>query len=991
MKQLFTLIALVMLSYLLPAQNSQPLSIHQEELNYYNSLGLSTDDQFDALNGTYRIPQEESRAGCNLEKIVFGYHPYWNGTVYRNYRWNLLSDLCYFSYEVDTLTGNAISTHNWATADVVDTALMLGKRVHLCVTLFAGHAYFLTHATPKQTLITNLINLVQSRGASGVNIDFEGVPSSQKANLTAFLIDLCNQMHTAIPGSKVSIAAPAVNWSSTFDVAALNAYLDWFVIMGYDFYWSGSTTAGPGSGLYSMTCSTYDNLSRSLTYYLNAGAANNKLILALPYYGREWHTTASTVPSSTIAGTSSSRTYKYIHDNSSGYYNNANLHWEPNSFTPYHVFNDGTAWHQCFADNEKSLAYRYDMVYLRNIAGIGIWALGYDDTYSALWNLIEDKLTNCRVVPCSDTLYDLGGPACSHFDNENFTWTLSPDGATGLNMTFTNFDLESGYDSLWIYDGNSTTAPLLGRYSGTAGPGTVTASGGVMTLKFHSDNATTHSGWQAIWHCTQDNQIPVSTITAPLWVTHNFNADFTDTDNLAVKDRLYQVLDYDGSEWRANGNYGFFNDNFTTALHSDWTVQSGTWNINAGRLNQTDESNSNSNIFAKVAQADTGVWLYHWQMNIGGSLTNRRAGWHFFCDSAKASNRWNSYFVYFRADDNKVQIYETTNDVYSLKTNDTCVIDPNIWYDCKILYYPQTGLIRVFLNNVAVSEWTDATPLTIGRAISLRTGSCNALYDDVKVYHSRSATAAVSIGTGKEVRYQNPNPSTPACRIKSMVTDVSDLWSTAGSRDINVDWTSPLNSAWVNDGSVGDIDTSMDVTQVHANWNTASDPQSGIASYQWALGYTPGDSSVIGWTSAGTSLNAGATALNLIPETMYYVSLKALNNAGLTSVLQSSDGFYLTLLTGISEIAAIENIKVFPNPFGKNLTLSLKIKEPTNLSIVMESISGEILYSKNTMLYPGQQELSIEWPADMAAQTCILKISAGNEILKTLQLLHINQ
>lgn len=990
MRKLLLGCALAFYCSLMLAQTEPTVSIHREQLDYYNALGAKTPSQYDSLNGAVALPAKAAKTGCTLEKIVFGYQPYWGGTAYRRYQWDLLSDLCYFSYEVDTLTGNPLNTHNWATADVVDTALQLGKRVHLCVTLFDGHAYFLTHATAKQTLITNLINLLQTRGAHGINIDFEGVPSAQKANLTAFLIDLCNQVHAANPAYKVSIAAPAVNWSSTFDVAALNGYLDWFVIMGYDYYYSGSTTAGPVSGLYSRTCSTYDNLSRSLTYYLNAGATASKLVMALPYYGREWHTTSSTLGASTVAGTSASRTYKAIHDDATGYYDPPYQFWEPQCLTTYYIFNDGSAWHQCFADDEKSLAYRYDMVYLRNIAGIGIWALGYDDGYTALWDLIGEKLTNCRQVPCSDTLYDLGGPSCNHFDNENFTWTLSPENATSVSMTFSSFALESGFDSLWIYDGPSVASPLIGRYSGTAGPGTVNSTGGNMTLKFHSDGATTSAGWQAIWNCSVDNVIPVTAISADTWETGDFTAAFSDSDNLGTDKLFYQVLDYNGTEWRANGSYGFFNDNFTAALNPEWTADTGNWSINAGRLNQTNEVIDNTNLYAMVTQLSGNQMLYHWQMNIGGSGTNRRAGLHFFCDDASATNRGNSYFVYFRADDDKVQIYRCTDDVYSMKTNDVTTIDVNTWYDCKILYDPASGKVQVYLNDVAVSEWTDPAPLAAGNAISFRTGNCNVLFDDLKVYHSRNNTATVTVGAGKEVRYQNANPSTPACRIKSLITDVSGLWSVPAGRDVNIDWSAPEPSTWLYDGLAADIDTTYDVTTVQANWNAAVDPHSGIQTYWLAAGTTPGDSNVIAWTEVNNVLSTSLSGLSLSPENWYYVSVRAVNAAGLTSVPFHSDGFYLTLFTALGAETGISAWLAYPNPFADRVNVKFNLTKEATLTFILEDAKGSQLGVQKERFTAGAHQVSLELPAAVASQQCFLRIFSGKKEIAAGQLLHIN-
>jgi hypothetical protein len=74
--------------------------------------------------------------------MIFGYHPYWMNNSWGDYRWDLITDLCYFSYEVDASSGMPLTTNDFENAAVIDTALANGSRVHLCVTLFSGHANF---------------------------------------------------------------------------------------------------------------------------------------------------------------------------------------------------------------------------------------------------------------------------------------------------------------------------------------------------------------------------------------------------------------------------------------------------------------------------------------------------------------------------------------------------------------------------------------------------------------------------------------------------------------------------------------------------------------------------------------------------------------------------------------------------------------------------------------------------------------------------------
>ncbi len=184
----------------------------------------------------------------------------------------------------------------------------------------------------QQTLISNVITLIQDRGAHGVNMDVEALPSSLGNAFTDFIIDLTDQVHNAIPGCEVSIASPAVNWSGTFNLPVLNQHLDFFMVMGYDYYWNGSSQAGPVSPLYSMAGNYDYNFSKTISYYQSQGVDANKILMGVPYYARQWPTEGQYAPSNTT-GSGTAFTYRYVKLNSSGNYSVENRNLEPNSFS----------------------------------------------------------------------------------------------------------------------------------------------------------------------------------------------------------------------------------------------------------------------------------------------------------------------------------------------------------------------------------------------------------------------------------------------------------------------------------------------------------------------------------------------------------------------------------------------------------------------------------------------------------------------------------
>ncbi len=473
--------------------NSQT-SIHMEEAQKYAELGLKSQSEYDEING-FIYSDGDIKAG-DLEKIVFGYHPYWGGSNYLNYQWELLSDLSYFSYEVDPATGGPSTIHDWLTSPAIDSAFVNGARVHLCVTLFSGHSTFFNNPDSRQNLTHTLIQLVKERGAQGVSFDFEAVPSSQGENMVNYVGEFAAAFNDSLPEGMISIAMPAVDWGGIFDVGLLNEYIDLYMIMGYDYYWNGSSTAGPVDPHYSMTSGYDHNVSRTISYYQSEGMPLDRMLIGVPYYAREWPTASGTAPSA-VTGYGDAYTWAKIRNNSSGNYSTENKRWEPNSFSPYFAYNDN-GWYQCFVNNTYSLGRRYKIVNQRGLAGIGIWALGYDNGYTDLWETINQNFAQGIQITLFDTLYDSGGPSWNYYNGEDYTITIHGMANEAVLIQFTEFNLETGYDSLWVYQGYFPGGELLGGYTGNDLPLDIYSFLDVMSIRFRSDHNTTAGGWTAM-------------------------------------------------------------------------------------------------------------------------------------------------------------------------------------------------------------------------------------------------------------------------------------------------------------------------------------------------------------------------------------------------------------------------------------------------------------------------------------------------------------
>jgi murein DD-endopeptidase MepM/ murein hydrolase activator NlpD/PKD repeat protein len=457
------------------------------------------------------------------------------------------------------------------------------------------------------------------------------------------------------------------------------------------------------------------------------------------------------------------------------------------------------------------------------------------------------------------------------------------------------------------------------------------AGGNTSTLGTFDDVGQPRQGYRYVSHtptlaCNISNPVsaptdqvdPSTLVTAPAgWVTTNFTANFADADNSGgsgIEKAFYQVIDNNAGEWRANGQRGFFADNFDLpAINPEWTVQTGTWGINTMNLRQTNEALSNTNISAYVKSTMSNRYLYEFEAKIEGTGTNKRAGFHYFSDNATLPNRGNGYFAWFKVDADMIELYKVTNDVFTLISSQAYNFTAATWYNFKIAYDRTSGKTQIFINDAIAHSYTDSNPYLTGDYVSFRSGECVFSVNQLKVYRTRLAASTILVGVTGDIRYSNTNPTSPAGRIKSVVTDVAGNISTIDSDDVNVDTSIPLPIATVNDGSSADLDVTANASSFAANWTSSTDPNSGISKYYYSIGTSAGAVNTTPWTDNGPSTTIALAGLSLVTGTTYYVNIKSENAAGLQSIVTSSDGILIQSSGNIPVAAFLPSNTTFCN------------------------------------------------------------------------------
>lgn len=529
------------------------------------------------------------------------------------------------------------------------------------------------------------------------------------------------------------------------------------------------------------------------------------------------------------------------------------------------------------------------------------------------YQLINDPPNVITVTAPSGNLYDTGGPSGNYPDDQRQLWRIQPPTALTVTLEFTAFELENNWDYLYIYDGDSLNDPLIGVYTGTTSPGTIFSTGNSLLLEFRSDCSTTAPGWVASYMETSADATPplTSIQQSALWYTDDFTVDFIDTDaQSTISDRFYLAASKDNiaNDWSAIGSYGFVHESFADG-DANWLPVTGTFSVSSEAYIFADELEQNSNAYLAVDQANSALYLYEWDQTITSAGTSQRAGMHFFCDNPNLPNRGNSYFIYMRENDDKLQIYEVVNDVFALVDDIPFIVNAGQNYNLKTIYNPSDGQIRVYVDDVLISSWQDLTPLTSGGYISLRTGGCAATFDNIRVYQSRGTQAMISAGFSELFSIESLGAQASGM-ARSLALDNAGNWSLPATDEFLLDFTPPL-ADYVYDGATVDIDTFVTAT-LEANWNVL-DPHSDMAFYEVAVGTLPNLDDVYPWSNQGSSSMFSTILSNPVYNQVYYLSIRAYNNAGLSDQFMSNGQRFLDDL-GLDEMTWLNDCLLYPNP-----------------------------------------------------------------------------
>jgi spore germination protein YaaH len=488
---------------------------------------------------------------------IFGWLPYWS--LDANLDYGAITTIAYFGIGATAdghllkYTANGSVQTEWSrwqgtkVRSIIDAAHAKGVKFVLTIERFAWDAAgttatrtLLSNPDARASLVAEIVNEVVTRGIDGVNLDWEPVVTDQPGsstfnNFAAFLHELRAGLDAANPAYQLTFATVGSQHPQMFADVTAAGDADAVVIMAYPLRDPGHNIAG---GLAPFVASDSYDIKQIVSSYLNSNIAPDKIIVALPWYGRDWPTQSDAENARVQPDTS-------LYDRPRNIFYGAALNLaiangrrydstEQSAWTAYRTrfcLDCPETWSEAYYEDVDSLGFKYDwIVNVKGLRGVGIFALGYDGGRPEFWKELRLKFRN---------FVDPNPPTGSFGLAANEDFCSAPKVRLSFNLN----------------DGVDGSGPILMNVSNSA----ATNAGGLLSaarmfpaapqIQWPLDDPTVggsnatgqrtvYAQWRDVagnWSPVSSTSFGVSSLAASASLTVNRGVDLTNTATIPVK------------------------------------------------------------------------------------------------------------------------------------------------------------------------------------------------------------------------------------------------------------------------------------------------------------------------------------------------------------------------------------------------------------------------------------------------------------------------
>ncbi len=319
-----------------------------------------------------------------------------NGYAYPYIRTDVLTEtlpylttLSVFSYGF-TANGNLIPPKT-DDSRMIQEAWTQGTAPILVLTPFDQTGMFnnyliseITHnMTAQQTLIDEMLLLMEEKGFAGIDLDFEYILPEDRIPYAEFVANVRAQ--AAPKGYPVSVAlAPKTSANQRGllyegkDYKLLGAAADSVLLMTYEWGY----TYGPPMAVAPI------NKVREVVEYAVTEIPTEKIHLGIPNYGYDWTLHF-------VQGVSKARTISNVEAVQLAIENDAAIQFDQTAMSPYFRYEKDGVQHEVWFEDVRSMKEKFQLITDYNLRGMGYWQIMR--LFRANWLLLADTFDIHRL------------------------------------------------------------------------------------------------------------------------------------------------------------------------------------------------------------------------------------------------------------------------------------------------------------------------------------------------------------------------------------------------------------------------------------------------------------------------------------------------------------------------------------------------------------------------------------------------------------------
>lgn len=264
----------------------------------------------------------------------------------------------------------------------------------------SGAIRLLRSASARDRAMGALVDQARDLGLAGWQIDFEGLPSSQRAAFSRFVSEVAGALHrhgkllSVAVGARTSDDPSAESYrgfSGVYDYEALAQSADFLSVMAYP----ESDNSHPGP------LASAPWVERVIQHVLLQVPAD-KLSLGLPTYQTDWTERRVRISTRERIEGRVKRVFRYIyrlihHSGPVTAVDDDSLQWDPVLQSAYRIEGEGHSRRITWIEDERSFSAKLRLVAQYHLRGFSVWRIGLEDPQ--IWSVLPDAVRTAKVAP----------------------------------------------------------------------------------------------------------------------------------------------------------------------------------------------------------------------------------------------------------------------------------------------------------------------------------------------------------------------------------------------------------------------------------------------------------------------------------------------------------------------------------------------------------------------------------------------------------------